>query len=104
MASDKIKPFSWGRVLERFSYDFDGIVMEVIKFHPHKFENGHQVIKQGRAMIDEDKVEYHCDEISQSSMNLFRLVLAWITFKQLGQNQSALVVGFARALKLKIDE
>ena len=97
--------FPWGKVLDRMSYDFDGQKFEVTKFYGHKFdEKGHSVmdpVRLNSQLIDESVVLYHCDEISQSAESLFGLLIAWITYKQLGLNNGALVAGIARALLLK---
>jgi hypothetical protein len=30
------KKFPWGKVMDKFEYDFDGRTMEVVKYHPWK--------------------------------------------------------------------
>jgi len=90
-----MKRFPWGRVVERFEYDFDGEIMDVVKYHPFK-RDGSTVLRK----IDEEKISYSCEEISQSSVSLEHLVIAWIAYKSLGLNQHALVSGIARALEL----
>ena len=85
--------FTWGRVIDRFEYDFDGLKMEVTKYHPRK-SDGITVTKE----IDESLTYYHSEELRQSTDNLFALILAFIAYKNLGLNQHALVAGIAKAL------
>jgi hypothetical protein len=88
--------FTWGQVLDRFQYDFDGEVMDVVKFHPWKV-NGCTVFK-GQA--DTDRVHYHCEELHESSDNVLKLVISWMANKKLGNNEGSLVYGICRALCL----
>lgn len=83
-----IKKFVWGRVIDRFTLDFDGYVMEVTKYHP---------VREG---TDSESIEYHSEELHASYNSMFELTLAYIAYQKLGANQHALVAGFARALKL----
>jgi hypothetical protein len=89
--------FAWGRVLDRFEYDFDGRKLELTKFHPWVSENGH--IRVGTPNTEE--VQYHCEELSESAHSVEYMVLAWIARRKLGLNQHMLVAGLARALDLK---
>jgi len=87
--------FPLGRVIETFVYDFDGVEVSIIKFHPWILEDGRITRKP-----DFDKIEYHCEEINQSSDSLITILLTWIVEHQLGRNQGALTQGIARMLKL----
>ncbi len=87
--------FTWGKVIERFEYDFDGVKMEVTKYHPRKTV-GIEITRE----IDESVISYHCEELRQSTDNLFALIVAFIAYKKLGLNQYALVAGISRALEL----
>lgn len=89
--------FPWGRVLTRFVYDFDGDVMEVVKFHPWKTDGC--TVLTGNP--DETLVRYHCEELHESSDSLQALLLSWMAHKNLGLNQGALVQGIAKALGLR---
>lgn len=91
--------FTWGKVLDRFQYDFDGEVMDVVKFHPWQ-QNGCTVL---RGQADTDKVAYHCEELHQSSNNVMELVIAWMAHKKLGNNEGSLVQGICRALSINGD-
>lgn len=86
--------FTWGIVLERYRYDFDGQIMEVIKFNPWK-QDGVRILT---GQPDEYSIRYHCDEINESSDSLQYLLLSWIAHKNLGQNQYPLVIGISKAL------
>ncbi len=86
--------FTWGKVIDKFSYDFDGNLMEVVKYHPWIVKNGH--VKTGNP--DFNKIEYHCADIHESSSNLYYLIISWIANKNLGLNQDSLVIGIAKAL------
>jgi hypothetical protein len=77
--------FTWGKVIDRFEYDFDGVKMEVTKYHPRN---------------EEDNILYHCNELSESSDKLFELVISFMAYRKLGHNQHALVAGISRALEL----
>lgn len=90
--------FSWGRVLERFEYDFDGEVMSVTKYHPWKLaEDGFTCTREP----NEAEVMYHCEELRESCDTLYALLISWIAHKRLGQNQHALVSGICRALAVE---
>jgi hypothetical protein len=98
--------FPWGKVLTHCSYNFDGQVFEVTKFYGHKMDDrGFQIFQDNSKTpeLDTSKPLYHCEEISQSTETFFGLLLAWITYKQLGLNQSQLVAGLCRALQIKGD-
>ena len=87
--------FPWGKVIDTFTYDFDGIEVSIVKFHPWNHEYGSR-----KKTVDVNKIEYHCEEISQSSNSPIVLLLAWIVEHQLGMNQGALTQGIARMLNL----
>lgn len=87
--------FTWGKVIDRFEYDFDGVTMEVTKYHPRK-SVGVTVTQE----IDESKVEYHCEELREAANSVFELLISFIARKKLGYNQHALVAGVCRALDL----
>lgn len=89
------KKFAWGKVIDKFEYNFDGMVMSVIKYHPWK-TNG-TVILSGEP--DTDQVMYSCEEINESSENIIYLVIAWIVFKKIGRNNGSLASGIARAIR-----
>lgn len=92
----KSEKFPWGKVIENITLDFDGQVMEVTKYHPRK-RDGCTITKE----IDTTKIEFDCEELGQSSENIFHLVLAWIAFKHTkSHNQGALVAGIIRALQI----
>lgn len=82
------KNFPWGKVIDRFVFDFDGTVFEVTKYES-KMKDG--------------AIEYHCEELRQSSSSLFNLLISWITYKQLGLNNGSLVCGICKALDIKED-
>lgn len=86
--------FVWGKVIERFEYDFDGDVVEVIKYFGTKYVNGHGTKDY------EDVPSYHIEEISESSDSLQSIIIAYFAYKNLGLNQRALVAGVCRALEV----
>lgn len=90
-----MKKFPWGRTINTFVYDFDGVEVTIIKFYPWVYENGRNTNK-----FDHKTVEYHCEEINQSADSLITLLLTWMVEHQLGHNQGALIQGIARMLKL----
>jgi hypothetical protein len=77
--------FVWGQVIERFEYDFDGLTMNVTKYHPRN---------------EGDNILYHCEELRQSTETIFELLISFIAYKRLGLNQHALVAGISKALEL----
>ncbi len=91
------KRFSWGKVLETFEFVIDGHELWIVKYHPW-MRDGNR-IKVGTPNLE--VVEYNCDEICQSANSMMVLIIAWITYKQLGCNQDSLVCGIARMLKLE---
>jgi hypothetical protein len=89
--------FWLGKVIEKFTYNFDGEVMEVTKFHP-RISEGCTITKK----IDEDKIMYHCEELHEHCSSLQYMILSWITYKNLGHNNGALTSGISKALEIKI--
>lgn len=89
------KRFPWGRVIEVFHYDFEGKVLEVVKYHPWIYKDCASTNK-----ADESKVSYSCEEMSTSSGSLFEAVIRWMAYKQLGCNESLLASGICRALEI----
>jgi len=88
--------FNWGKVIDRFDYDFDGEIMEVVKFHPWKAEGNHLLCGQP----DLSEIHYHCAELRESNKSLQYLLIAWIANKNLGLNQHSLVYGISKALSI----
>ena len=87
-----MKKFPWGRTINTFVYDFDGVEVTIIKFHPFYEDNTRKP--------DMEKIEYHCEEINQSADSLIGILITWMVEHQLGRNQGALIQGIARMLKL----
>lgn len=87
-----MKKFPWGLVLEEMTFDFDGEVFEVTKYLPKKCSPH---------TGPEETPSYHCQEIHRSSDSLKMLLIYWLTFKQLGNNQDQLARGIGRALEIK---
>lgn len=90
----KMGKFPWGKVLDYFSYDFDGTVMEVTKFHPWKSSNCQMMTGDP----DTAQTHYNCAELRASFDSLDALLICWIAHKRLGLNQHALVTGVCKAL------
>lgn len=90
--------FPWGKLIATFKYDFDGQSLEVIKYHPHKYENGHPVMDGSFHVLDKTKIMYSVENMSQSFDTMDQVLIAWIINKNLGQNQYALVAGIVRAI------
>ena len=90
-----VKRFPWGKVIKMFEYDFDGDTVEITKYHPWKREGC--FAKEP----DESKVEFHCEELRQSSTSIQGIIISWIAKKNLGLNQASLVAGACRALGVK---
>jgi hypothetical protein len=98
------KKFVWGKVIESGEINLDAQIISFTKYHPHKYENHMPVLEKGRHAIDENKIFYHCEELSESFNSIEALVIAWIANKTLGHNQHMLVAGVCRALNVKYDE
>ncbi len=75
--------FAWGQVVDKFTYDFDGVTMEVTKYIP----NGNTVI------------HFHSEDLHESTTSLMHLIVAWIAWRNLGLNQGSLVRGICKALE-----
>ena len=88
--------FTWGRVVDKFELPFDGVTMEIVKYHPWEYNN---CTSTGR--VDEGKILYHCPQLNESAYSIQYLVIAWIAYKNLGLNEGALVRGIAKALEIK---
>lgn len=91
----KTEKFTWGEVIDTFVIDLDSDKVEVTKFHPYLYVNGYA---RG---INKDEVQYHVEALHESFYDVYRLVIAWITYKKLGcGNQDALINGICRALEI----
>lgn len=90
------KPFPWGKVIDRLTFDFDGETLEVTKYHPWKTRECE--VRTGDPNLDE--IAFHVQEIRQSFDNVYAAVIAWVAFKHLGHNQNALASGICRALAI----
>lgn len=86
--------FTWGKVIEKFDYDFDGEMLHVVKFHPWKVEGCTCLTGQPDLSI----INYHCQELHESTDSIQYLLISWIANKNLGLNQYALVYGISKAL------
>lgn len=91
-----MRNFSWGKVLERFEYDFDGEQVEVVKYLPTKFVDGSAVRGEW-----ESEPMFHIAALHQSFSSLDAALIASIANKRLGLNQYALVAGVCRALGIE---
>ena len=83
------KRFTWGILINTFNFLIDGNALEIVEYHPWIREG--TTIKAGTPNFD--VVEYHCDEIRQSSNSMMIIIIAWIAYKQLGFNQDSLICG-----------
>ena len=90
------KAFPWGRVIDHLSFDFDGETLEVTKYHPWKVRECE--VQTGDPNLEE--ISFHVQDVRQSFDNVYAAVVAWITFKHLGHNQTALASGVCRALTI----
>jgi hypothetical protein len=89
------KKFPWGKVIEVFVYDFDGVKLEVTKYHPKKRGNSLSSREY------EEAIEYHVEEMRASFNCMDSLLVAWIAHRNLGPgNRDSLVVGLCRALEI----
>jgi len=91
-----MKKFSWGKVLDCFEYDFDGDMLSVTKYHPFKYENNCAINGQFS-----DEINYHVEEMHESFNSMHSMLIAWVTYKNLGYNNGALAAGKCRALEIK---
>lgn len=89
-----MEKFLWGKVIADWDYDFDGQVMNIVKYHPWIYDNN-GVTKQ----YDKDEIEYSCQEINISSKSLQHLVILYFLYKNIGLNQESLASGIARAIR-----
>ncbi len=85
--------FPWGKVIERFHYDFDNDTLAVTKYHPWTRSGANVNVGTPSA-----RIAYHVEALSESFDNMDTLLIAWIVNKHLGHNQRALVEGICRAL------
>ena len=96
----KMDKFPWGRVIQTFRYEIDGLPLEIVEYHPWVY---YGVYDRSLKKADETCKKYSCAEISRSSESMMVLILHWMVYKQLGDNQDSLVAGLARILRLKVD-
>ena len=89
--------FTWGKVIDRFTYDFDGEIMDVVKYHPWKTRGCEVCV--GRPNMEE--INFHNEELHASFLTIHGLLITWIAYKRLGLNQHALAYGICRALDIK---
>jgi hypothetical protein len=88
--------FPWGKVIDRFDYDFEGQAFEVVKYHPRVYVDG-----RGTDQIDTESTMYHCDQISTCAGSLFELLVCWLASRSLGSTEALYVApAISRALKL----
>ena len=88
--------FPWGKVVDRFDYDFEGQPFEVIKYHPRIYING-----LGTDQVDTNSISYHCPQIGSSSGSLFELLICWLAVRSLSLTEALYVTpAISRALKL----
>jgi hypothetical protein len=92
-----MKRFPWGSVIQQFDYDFDGERLDVVKFHPWRSEDG-QVLG---ATPNESEVMFHNEELQESFDTLHGLLIAWVVYKRLGDDDRSLAQGIIRALDIK---
>jgi hypothetical protein len=81
--------FPWGKVIDRFQYDFDGDAIEVVKYIG---------TFQG---VTETKPSFHIEELHASYNSVQAAIIAYFAYKNLGLNQHVLVSGVCRALEVK---
>ena len=88
--------FPWGKVVDRFDYDFEGQPFEAIKYHPRIYING-----TGTDQVDSNSILYHCPQIGTSSGSLFELLICWLAVQSLSSTEALYVApAISRALKL----
>lgn len=87
--------FTWGKVIDRFEYDFDGAKVEVVKYFGREFINGHPTGNY------ETTPSYHIEELHESARSLQYMLIAYIARKNLGNNQHTLVAGICKALDIR---
>lgn len=92
------KRFPWGKVIDRFTFDFDGEVFDVTKYNPWISRGSSYVIR-----TPSDEIEYHCEELHQSAGSLMALLIHWIAFKRMGSNNGSLAEGVCRALCVELE-
>ncbi len=91
-----MKKFVWGKIIERFNYDFEDNSIEIIKFHPWLID-GHTLLT-GKPNCKQ--VLYHCELLHESFNSLYAAIIGYIVYDKLGMNQYALVSGICRALNI----
>lgn len=89
--------FTWGRIIARFVYDFDGETVEATKFHPWKLKGS----SFQAGYPDETQIQFHCEALRASFSSIQELLIAWIVYKNLGHNQWPLIAGTCRALEVR---
>lgn len=88
--------FPWGKVVDRFDYDFEGQPFEVIKYHPRIYING-----LGTDLVDTNSISYHCPQIRTCSDSLFELLICWLAAQSLSSTEALYVApAVSRALRL----
>lgn len=91
------KPFPWGRVIDRFEYDFDGAKLSVTKYYPKK----HNTSLSSREY--EDVPFYHVEEMRAAFPCMDSLLIGWLIHRNVGfGNQDPLLKGMCRALNVKL--
>ena len=88
--------FPWGKVVDRFDYDFEGQPFEVIKYQPRTYINSF-----GTDQVDTSSISYHCPQIGTSADSLFELLICWLAVQSLSSTEALYVApAISRALKL----
>ncbi len=88
--------FPWGKIIEKFDYNFEGKKVQIIKYYPW-ITNKHLVKKRS---VDFEHVLYHCPLIHESFSSLYAALIGWIVYDNLGLNQYALTLGICKAMNI----
>lgn len=97
---DKYETFQWGEVIDRFTYNFDGVQFMVIKYHPYESANGGASLNR---VGNKNKILYFNDYVAEMNVSLIYIILLILAKMHLGENQRALAAGMAKALNEKIE-
>lgn len=89
--------FTWGDVIETFTYNFDGISTDIVKYHPYESANGGASLG---CKGNQNKVMFYNGFVRESNESLLYIILLFLTQHQLGQNHRSLAKGLCKALDI----
>ena len=88
--------FPWGKVIDRLFWKFDGLTLEIVKFHPWKGSSG-----PAPRDVDDSVTHYCCEGGIGIYESFDAALIGWIAHRRVGANSYGLAAGVCRALRIE---